>query len=69
MLRKFILMAAAAAVITAPLAAQAAPVRASSPVAQTENLSQELLLLLGAVTVGLLVLIFADNSSEQPHSP
>ena len=71
MLRKLILTAAAAAVIAAPLtaqAAQAAPARNASPVAEAEGISQELLLLLGAVGFGLLVLIFADNSDE-PTSP
>ena len=68
MLRKLILTTAAVAFVAAPLAAQAAPARTSSPVAETEGLSQELMLILGAVVFGLLVLIFADNS-DSPTSP
>jgi len=69
MLRKLFLTTAAAALVVAPLGAQAAaPARASSPVAEAEGLSQELMLLLGAVFFGLLVLIFADNGDE-PVSP
>jgi hypothetical protein len=71
MLRKIILMTGAAALIAAPVAAQAAqaaPARVSSPVGETEGLSQELMLILGAVALGLLVLIFADNS-DSPTSP
>jgi len=68
MLRKLILTTAAAALFAAPLAAQAAPVRTSSPVAETEHLSQELLLLLVASGFALLVLIFAQ-SSDTPTSP
>ena len=68
MLRKLILTTAAAAFVAAPLAAQAAPARTSSPVAEAEGLSQELTLILGAVLLGLLVLIFADNS-DSPTSP
>ena len=69
MLRKLILTTAAAAVIAAPLTAQAAPARDASPVAEAEGISQGLLLLLGAVGFGLLVLIFADNSDGSPTSP
>jgi hypothetical protein len=68
MLRKLILTTAAAAFVAAPLTAQAAPARVSSPVAETEQLSQELMLLLGAVTLALLVLIFSD-SGDNPTSP
>jgi hypothetical protein len=71
MLRKLILTTAAAALVAAPITAQAAPARASSPVAESENLSQELMLILGAVLLGLLVLIFADNGDGDtaPTSP
>lgn len=68
MLRKLILTTAAAALTVAPLGAQAAPVRMASPVAETENLSQELMLLLGAVGFALLVLILSD-SGDNPTSP
>ena len=71
MLRKLILTAAAAAFVAAPLAAQAAPARTSSPVAESEGLSQALGLGLGAALLGLLILIFADNSDGEitPTSP
>ena len=68
MLRKLILTTAAAALVVAPLAAQAAPARVASPVAETEQLSQELLFVLGAVGFALLVLILSD-SGDNPTSP
>lgn len=68
MLRKLILVTGAAAFLAAPLAAQAAPARVSSPVAESEQLSQGLMLALGAAAFALLVLIFADNS-DGPTSP
>ena len=68
MVRKIILATAAAALVVAPLAAQAAPMRVSSPVAETEQMSQGLMLVLGAAAFALLVLLFADNS-EEPTSP
>lgn len=74
MLRKLILMTGAAALIAAPVAAQAAPAapaRVSSPVAETEGLSQELMLILGAAVFGLLILVLADNGdgTSAPTSP
>jgi hypothetical protein len=71
MLRKLILTTAAATLIAAPLAAQAAPVRMSSPVAEAEQLSEELMLLLGAVGFALLVLILSNSgdSDTAPTSP
>ena len=71
MLRKLILTTAAAAFVAAPLAAQAAPARTSSPVAEAEGLSQELGLALGAAFLALLILILADNSNGEitPTSP
>ena len=69
MLRKLILTTAAAALIGTPLAAQAAPARVSSPVAEAEGIGQEALALLFLAGFGLLVLIFGDNSSDQPASP
>jgi hypothetical protein len=68
MVRKIILATAAAALAVAPLAAQAAPVRVSSPVAETEQMSQGLMLVLGAAFFALLVLVLADNG-DQPTSP
>ena len=72
MLRKLILTTAATVLIATPLAAQAAqaaPARVSSPVAETEQLSQELLVLLGAAGFALLVLIFSDSGDGLPASP
>ena len=68
MVRKIILATAAAALVVAPLAAQAAPERVSSPVAETENISQGVMFVLGASLFALLVLVFADGSDE-PTSP
>ena len=68
MLRKIILTTAAAALVVAPLAAQAAPERVSSPVAETENISQGVMFVLGASLFALLVLLLADNN-ELPASP
>ena len=68
MVRKIILATAAAALVVAPLAAQAAPMRVSSPVAETEQMSQGLMLVLGAALFALLVLLLADNN-ELPASP
>lgn len=69
MLRKLILTTAAAAMAVTPLAAQAAPARVSSPVAEAEGIGQEALVLLLVAGFALLVLVFGDNSSEQPTSP
>ena len=68
MLRKIILTTAAAALVVAPLAAQAAPERVSSPVAETENISQGVMFVLGASAFALLVLLLASNGDE-PTSP
>ena len=69
--RKLILTIAAATLVAAPVAAQAAPTAApardSSPVAETEGISQGLLALLLASGFALLVLIFSGNDS--PSSP
>lgn len=71
MLRKLILTTAAAALAAAPIAAQAAPARTSSPVAEAEGLSQELILVLGGAVFALLILVFADNGDGDtaPTSP
>jgi hypothetical protein len=71
MLRKTILTAAAAALVTAPVAAQAAqaaPVRASSPVAESEGLNQGIILALGIGLLALLVFSLADGG-DKPTSP
>jgi uncharacterized membrane protein required for colicin V production len=68
MLRKLILTTAAAAFLAAPLAAQAAPVRASTPVDETESLSQGVGLLLGASFVLVLILLLGGDD-DSPTSP
>ena len=68
MLRKIILTTVAASLVVAPVAAQAAPARVSSPVAETEQMSQGLMLVLGAAFLALLVLMLADGGDE-PTSP
>jgi hypothetical protein len=68
MLRKIILTTAAAALVVAPVAAQAAPERVSSPVAETEHASEGLIFALGTAAFALLVLLLAD-SSDEPTSP
>jgi len=68
MVRKIILATAAAALAVAPLAAQAAPVRVSSPVAETEQMSQGLMLVLGAAFFALLLILVVDNGGD-PTSP
>ena len=71
MLRKLILTTAAAALATAPLAAQAAPARTASPVAESEHISQGVLAVLLASGLALLVLVFANNGNTDtsPVSP
>ncbi len=68
MLRKLILTTAAAAFLAAPLAAQAAPERASSPVAETENISQGVLFVLGVSIFTIFVLLIAGGD-DSPTSP
>jgi hypothetical protein len=68
MSRKLILTTAAAALLAAPLAAQAAPVRTSSPVAETEDLSQGVLFILGASLFTILVLLI-QSGNDSPVSP
>jgi len=75
MLRKLIWTTAAATLVAAPVAAQAAtaaPARNASPVAEAENISQGVLLVLMASGLALLVLIFANNGDDAgnlPYSP
>lgn len=68
MRRKLILTTAAAAFLAAPLAAQAVPVRASSPVGETENLNQGVGFVLGASLFALLVLLIGGGD-DLPTSP
>jgi hypothetical protein len=68
MLRKFMLTAAAAGLVVAPVTAQAVPARVAAPVAEAEYLSQGLMLVLFAAGFAVLVLALADNG-DLPASP
>ena len=68
MLRKLILATAATALVVTPVAAQAAPVRTGSPVAEEEELGGALLPVIVFVALGLLLILVVD-SSEEPTSP
>ena len=68
MLRKLIMSTAAATLVAAPVIAQAAPVRTSSELAETEELRGALLPVIIAVALGLLLILLVD-SSEEPTSP
>ena len=68
MLRKLILSTAAAALVAAPLAAQAAPARTASPVAETEQLSPALAAALFIAGFTLLILLLSDDG-DLPASP
>lgn len=68
MLRKLILTTAAAALVAAPVAAQAAPARIGSPVAEDEQLNGALLPVLAAIVFALLLILVVDNPDE-PTSP
>ena len=72
MLRKLILTTAAAALAAAPVAAQAAqatPARASSPMAQEEQLGGAMWPVLAAVGFALVLLFLLDDDSDNPTSP
>lgn len=71
-LRKLVSIAAGAALVAAPVAAQAAPVRVASPVAgDSENLAGGSLLIpalvFAAVTAFLALVLFDDG--DEPVSP
>ena len=68
MLRKLIMSTAAATLVAAPVIAQAAPVRTSSELGETEELRGALLPVIIAVVLGLLLILVVD-SSEEPTSP
>jgi hypothetical protein len=68
MLRKVMLTTAAATLAAAPVAAQAAPVRSSSPVAEGEQLKGGLLPIIAAVAFSLLLILLID-SEDEPTSP
>lgn len=65
------LLASATAVglMAAPVAAQAAPVRAATPVADSEQLAGEPFILyaaLAAFAIGMIILLASDDSDEAP---
>lgn len=69
MLRKIVLSAAAATLAATPIVAQAAPARASSPVAKQEELAGGFLWpILGAIVLGVIVILLVDGDDE-PVSP
>lgn len=70
MIRKLITSATAAALLAAPIAAQAAPVRASTPVAADEELAGGFLLpALIALAVAVGIFLIVDDGDEDPVSP
>lgn len=69
MLRKIALSAAAATLVAAPMVAQAAPARVSTPVADKEELAGGFLWpILGAIVLGVIVILLVDGDDE-PVSP
>lgn len=69
MLRKIALSAAAATLVAAPIAAQAAPARVSTPVADSEEAFGNFLWpVLGAIILGVIVILLVDGDDE-PVSP
>jgi hypothetical protein len=70
MIRSFALTAAAAALTTAPLAAQATPPRAPAPVStESESLGGSPLLVILAIALVVGVIILATTSGDDPVSP
>lgn len=62
--------ATAAGLMAAPVVAQAAPARAASPVAESEQLAGQPFILyaaLAAFAVGMVVLVADDDSDEAPE--
>lgn len=70
MISKLILPVAAAALAAAPIVAQAAPERVSTPIAEEENLRGGMVLPI-IIGIGLIIAIFLaiDSEDELPHSP
>jgi hypothetical protein len=61
--------ATAVGLMAAPMAAQAAPARAASPVANSEELAGEPFILyaaLAAFAIGMVILLASDDSDEAP---
>jgi hypothetical protein len=69
MLNKLVTSMAAAVLAVAPIAAQAAPERVATPVAENEELGRGFLLP-ALIGIGLLIVIYlAIDSEEDPVSP
>jgi len=69
MISKLILPVAAAALAAAPIAAQAAPERFSTPVAEEENLRGGLVLPI-IIGIGLIIAIYlAIDSEDEGRAP
>jgi hypothetical protein len=71
MVRNLITTAAAAALVAAPVAAQAAPARTSSPIAAEEDLEGNSWILPAIIGVGLAIVIYLiiDSEDDLPTSP
>jgi hypothetical protein len=64
--------AAALGLIAAPIAAQAAPARAATPIGQSERLAGEgtiLYVALAAAAIALVIIFASDDEDELPTSP
>nr|WP_166178189.1 hypothetical protein [Altererythrobacter segetis] len=64
--------AAALGLIAAPISAQAAPVRASTPVDQNEEIAGGgtiLYVALAAAAIALIILVASDDENQLPTSP
>lgn len=64
--------AAALGLVAAPIAAQAAPVRAATPVSQNEKIAGGgtiLYVALAAAAIALIILVASDDENKLPVSP
>ena len=70
MIRKLTTSATAAALLAAPIAAQAAPARVATPVAADEELAGGFLLpALIALAVAVGIYLVVDDGDDEPVSP
>ena len=71
MIRKFALLAAAAALTAAPIAAQAAPQRTSAPTAAESEELRGGFILPAIIGIGLLIVLWLaiDSDSENDYPP
>lgn len=72
MVRKLISAATAAAIVAAPLAAQAAPARDGSPVSGDKEQLVGLLwqyVVLPVIVAAVLALVLGEDEDEEPASP